>query len=255
MLRLVDQPRPIVWAMARHVSRKYQFYYEQRHLDDVTRIVLRRALFVPEHRLLYVRNAKAASSTLRDFVVDVARAGAGEGRKLRSGPKDWDALLPALTDPAVYRFTFVRDPAARAVSSFFNMFVDRNNGFEWRHIPYAAVRGLRFGDASSANFDRYLDYVEEVQAESDRFCDTHLRKQIHNIGYGKVQYDFVGKSEAVAEELMRMAADANLVEVLQHLMPAQVNRSSREKSSFALSREQRSRIEQAYAEDYEAFGY
>ena len=90
-------------------------------------------------------------------------------------------VVDAGTDPTVYKFTVVRHPADRARSAFGNLFVGSSNGFGWRHLPYLRRTGLKLGDDSTANFDRF-DYVEDAQADSELFCDAHLRLQMHNTG-------------------------------------------------------------------------
>jgi hypothetical protein len=251
MLRLADQPRPIAWKAMRHFSRKYRSMYEARHVPDWQRIVLRRALHHPGRKLLYTINAKAASSSLRDMMSAMARA---DGTRLISFPRrSWSDLAPALSDPAVYRFTVARHPVSRAVSSFVNLFVNRNNGFEWRHIPYMWRTGLKFGDSSSANFERFLDYVEEVMAESEMFCDVHLRLQTHNIGARHMSYDRIGHYETLVADIAQVMAEAGVTD-FQPGMLGWVNRALSE-SGPKPTPAQIARIEAIYAEDYERMGY
>lgn len=255
MLRLVDQPRPFTWWVMRRFSERYRIQYEARDLADWQRIVLRRTAFVPELKLLYVVNAKAASSSLRDmmFTLGGGSREAGPGRGIMFPSDRWREIVPAWTDPAVYRFTVGRDPATRAVSAFTNLFVNRNNGFEFRHIPYLRRTGLKFGDGSSENFDRFLDYVEEVQAESEVFCDPHLRLQTHNTGARHLEYRRIGHYETLADDVAKIMADAGVTS----FTPAALgwdNRALRE-TGLKLTARQMARIGTIYAEDYERFGY
>ncbi len=256
MLRLYDQRRPVAWWVMRPFSLRYAAQYEARALPDWTRLVMRRAVFVPDLKLLYVTNQKAASSSLRDMMYTLGGGSreAGPGRGLKFPSKRWREVVAAFDDPGVYRFTVGRHPADRAVSSFFNLFVDRRNGFEWRHIPYLGRTGLKFGDRSSANFDRFLDYVEEVQAESEMFCDEHLRLQTHNVGARHIQYGRIGHYETLAEDVRRIMAEAGIGQYREDML-GWANKSSAKGSGFAPSPAQTARIERIYAEDYERFSY
>jgi hypothetical protein len=256
MLRLFDQPRPIAWRVMRPFSLRYSTQYDARHLPDWKRIVMRRGVYVPELGLLYVLNAKAASSTLRDLMYTLSGGSGQRGpvRGLRWPTPEWRELVGSFEDPTVFKFTSARHPVDRAVSTFFNMFVDRKNGFEWRHIPYMGRTGLKFRDPSSANFDRFLNYTEEAQAESELFCDEHLRLQVHNVSARHMKYDRVVHFETLPEDVHEVMSRAGVNTYRDELL-GWVNRSSAKDSGFAPTREQVSRIERIYAEDYERLGY
>jgi hypothetical protein len=255
MLRLADQPRPFTWWVMRAVSQRYRVQYDARRLPDWQRIVLRRTVYVPELKLLYVINAKAASSSLRDmmYVLGGGSREAGPGRGIRFPSARWTEVVAAWSDPEVYRFTVSRHPASRAVSAFTNLFVTRNNGFEFRHIPYLRRTGLKFGDASSANFDRFLDYVEEVRAESELFCDAHLRLQTHNTGARHLSFNRIGRYESLAADVAAIMDEAGITS----FTPAALGWDNRalKDTGLSLTPAQIARIESIYAEDYERFGY
>lgn len=256
MLRLYDQPRPFVWWAMRPFSQRYKTQYAARALPDWKRLVMRRAVFVPELKLLYVINAKAASSTLRDMMFRLGGGSreTGPGSGLKFPTPRWPELVAAIDAPDVYRFTIGRHPVDRAVSSFFNLFVDRRNGFEWRHIPYLRRTGLKFGDPSHANFERFLDYVEEVHAESEMFCDEHLRLQVNNVGARHMRYDSIGHFETLAADVRQIMTDAQ-IGIYDNEMLGWANKSSAKGSGFQPTPTQIARIEGIYAEDYKRFGY
>lgn len=255
MLRLVDQPRPFVWWAMQPFSARYRTQYAARALPDWQRIVLRRTVYVPEHRLLYVINAKAASSSLRDmmFALGGGGRGRGPGRGLYFPTPRWREIVAAWADPAVYRFTIGRHPASRARSAFTNLFVNRNNGFEWRHGPYLKRSGLIWGEDSPANFDRFLDYVEEVTAESELFCDAHLRLQTHNTGARYLAYDRIGHYEALTEDVRDIMAAAGVAGYGDEVLGW--HNKARSERGWGLTPRHTERIEAIYAEDYERFGY
>lgn len=255
MLRLVDQPRPLTWWVMRSFSRRYRIQYDARRLPDWQRIVLRRTVYVPELKLLYVINAKAASSSLRDmmFVLGGGSRETGAGRGIRFPSPRWEEVVDAWSNPEVYRFTIVRHPVSRAISAFTNLFVNRNNGFEFRHIPYLHRTGLKFGDSTPDNFDRFLDYIEEVQAESELFCDTHLRLQTINVGARHLHYNRIGRYESLLTDVMTIMAEAGVASFSVAALGWD-NRALRDTGLVPTNR-QIARIESIYAEDYERFAY
>jgi hypothetical protein len=255
MLRLVDQPRPLVWRMLAPFSQRYRVAHEARELPDWQRIVLRRAVFVEKLNLLYVRNAKAASSSLRDMMFELAGGSreAGPGEALYFPTPEWRKVIAALADPGVFRFTVGRHPVDRALSAFSNLFVTAKNGFSWRHRIYAGRSGLRFGDGSSENFDRFLDYVEEVQAESALYCDAHLRLQTHNTGARHMEFARVGHYETLPGDVAAIMEAAGVASFRPEML-GWFNRSRGEGALVPTAAQVR-RIEGIYAEDYERFGY
>lgn len=256
MLRLYDQPRPLVWWAMSPFSLRYSVQRQARALPDWKRTLMRRAVYVRELKLLYVINQKAASSSLRDmmFVLGGGSREAGPGRALIFPTAEWRELVASFDDPQVYKFTVARHPVDRALSSFFNIFVDRRNGFGWRHRPYLRRTGLKLGDASSANFDRFLDYIEDAQAESEFFCDVHLRLQTHNISARNMQYNRIGHYEDLRQDVGQIMADAGIKQYRDEILNW-ANRSSAKDSGLVLSPAQIGRIESIYAEDYQRLGY
>ena len=254
MLRLVDQRRPLTWWALQGFSQRYRTTYEARRLPDWQRIVLRRAVYIEKLNLLYVINAKAASSSLRDMMFTLAGGSrqAGPGEALYFPTSRWRDVVRALEDPAVFRFTVGRHPVPRAVSAFTNLFVKANNGFAWRHRPYARRVGLKFGDGSSENFDRFLDYAEDAMAESEMFCDAHIRLQTHNTGARHIAYGRVGHYETLAEDVRAIMAEAGVAAYRDETL-GWVNRSRA--SAVQPTPAQIGRIERIYAEDYQRFGY
>ena len=256
MFRLNDQPRPFVWWLLSPFSVRYSAQREARHLPDWKRLVVRRGVYVPELKLLYVINQKAASSSLTDLLVALGggTAGSGSGTTILFPTRRWQALATAAEDPEVYKFTVARHPVDRAVSTFFNLFVDMANGYSWRHVPYVGRTGLKFRDPSPENFDRYLDYVEELQNENELFCDGHMRIQTNNVAARQVRYDRIGHVERLREDVREIMAAAGGGRYRDDML-RWANKSSAGDSRFQPSPAQIARIETLYAEDYERMGY
>lgn len=255
MLRLNDQRRPFVWWALSPFSVRYRSQHAARALPDWKRLVLRRSVYVPQYKLLYVINQKAASSSLTDLLLALGggSADSGSGSALAFPTRQWQDLVAAADDPSVYKFTVARHPVDRAVSSFFNLFVDMDNGYSWRHVPYVQRTGLRFHDSTHSNFDRFLDYVEEVQRENELFCDGHMRIQTNNVAARDMHYDRIGHVERLREDVREIMQAAGVAAYRDDML-RWTNKSS-VGGRFAPSSAQIERIETIYAEDYERLGF
>lgn len=255
MLRLVDQPRPVAWRVLRFVSPRYQRAYEMRNLADWERIVGRRSLYLPARQFLFSRNAKAASSTVTRIVANAGRELAANGE---AGLVTWleagAGIADALSGDTVYRCSFVRHPALRAVSAFNNMFVERNNGFEWRHIPYLRRYGLKFGEASAANFDRFIAYAADAIAESPDFCDAHLRLQSRNLGLPHARFARLGRVENYDTDLAAIVREGGIADLVGTVPKARRNATG-PKGYRAPTQAQLDALYTLYEEDYDRLGY
>lgn len=255
MWRLYDQPRPIAWWFLRFVSDRYRHAYNNRQLEDWQRIAVRRAHYLPAAGILYVRNEKAACSTLGRVMQNAGcrLEARGETGHLE-GMRATEAILPALNDPGVYRFSFVRHPVTRALSAFNNLFAHQQNKARWRHYPYLGRTGLRFGEASEANFDRYIAYVREVMGESAMFCDNHIRTQSINLGVGHISYNRIGKIENYDADLQQILEEGGIADIAG---PGKTGKLNRGQSGGFLSptNAQLREIYAIYEEDYQRFAY
>lgn len=253
MLRLVDQPRPTVWAVGSLVSPYYRALWEMRSLPDWQRLALRRATFVPGRRFLYIHAPKAASSSIHALLRLYAAA---EGEVLASGARHWRAGEELLSAPDVYRFSFVLHPVTRALAAFDDLFVRGRHAFSRRHWPHNLRAGLRYGDASSDNFSRYLDYVADAMAESAAYCDPHLRQQVRNLQPEHIDYARIGRVERLAEDAAAIFEAIGLGDVITtEVLAQEAGRASRTPAFDAPTTEQIARIGELYRPDFEAFGY
>lgn len=248
MLRLVDQPRPLVWAAGSLVSPYYRAMWAMRDLPDWERVALRRATFVPGGNFLYIHAPKAGSSSVKALL----RAAAGGA--VTSGARHWAAARPMLRDAGVFRFSFVLHPVSRALATFDDLFVRGRHPYSRRHWPQNRRVALRYGDASPDNFSRYLDYVEDAMAESAAFCDPHLRQQVLNLYPGEIAYGRIGRVENFAADMAAIAKAIGL-DLPEGVIGAEMARGVREAALSRASAAQIERIGRIYAPDFAAFGY
>lgn len=160
----------------------------------------------------------------------------------------------AIDNPATIKFSITRNPEARLLSAYSNIFVDATNRVSRKHLRHIGKRGYRQGGDLTRNFDIFLDYVEEAHAQDINFCDGHWRPQYLCIGHGLIEHDFIGKMENYDPDLRRAFEMAGYPDPLAaQETKKKFNASSRKE--FGLTPGQKKRIRQIYAKDFELFGY
>lgn len=242
-----------MWALGSLVSPYYRALWEMRSLPHWKRLALRRATFVPGGAFLYVHAPKAASSSIHALLGQCAAA---KGQRLVSGAAQWREGEKLLEGAGIYRFSFVLHPVTRALAVFDDLFVRGRHAYSRRHWPQNRRVGLRYGDASSANFSRFLDYVADAMAESPDFCDPHLRQQIRNVQPGQVDYARIGRVERFAEDVREIFGAIGFGDVLTAEMHAAETRRGAYVPLYARpDADQLARIGELYAPDFAAFGY
>lgn len=162
---------------------------------------------------LYMKNHKAACTTVLATLMAHLLAQQGQGvdaidmssvhtppkSLLRTGPRGLSMaqVMEALADRHVYRFTIVRDPVARTVSSF----ADKIMRGEKQKAKL--MRYLRRPTDQDVSLSQFLDIL--AQDEGARDIDRHWRSQRKELSYDFINYDFVGDM-------------ANLNGALRHVM-------------------------------------
>lgn len=235
-----------------------------RRLPDLTRIAVRLTHYQPELGFIYHHNAKAASTTtnallrklLDRYAATLSAPERGSFRGLLSGPAHWESIVPVLNAPSVYRFSFVRHPVSRAVSTFNNFFVEAQNAYTKRHRFTRRSSGLKMYDASADNFERFLDFSEEVIAEDPALCDLHIRTQTRNLLVEHLPFRRIGKMETWKDDMQAVLRDVGLYHMLRD-----DDWSARENASVSGNRLRRptdkqiERIGRIYSDDFSTFGY
>ena len=208
---------------------------------------------LPEHNVVYIRNNKAACSTItlwlhrlhtgdHDFSPKNIHAEDGLPR-----PREitWPKVIEMLSGGA-YRFTFVRDPIKRVMSAYTDKLVRQRR---WRP-QIQKILGLPEDPQSPVTFDQFIDALE---AEDDLHLDPHFRPQHFNLMHGLVEYDFIGKLENFDADFAKVRAEANLPDDV----PLEVRNVSKapESSPFDGRPDLLERVKAIYRRDFEIYGY
>lgn len=176
------------------------------------------------HKAIFIHIPKAAGTS-----VSIALFGhqVGHATILERYGQDYAATRD------YFKFTFVRDPLARAVSAFKFM---QAGGMTPRDKAYSRrLEGLTF-----AEFARRLDEFQDIE---------HFRPQHSFIcsPYRRVLVDYVGRIETMTESFAYIAQTMGFKGQLPHL------NSGSEKSP--VDEEARQIVQDFYAKDYVLFGY
>jgi Sulfotransferase family len=209
---------------------------------------------LPGHGCIFVKNPKAASSTVllwlhRIHTGDHEWAPAlnihREHRLPRPAEVGWEELVRMLAGGA-YRFTFVRDPIRRAESAYLSKVADMERKDDWRN-KVRAVLGLP-QNGGQVSFDQF---VAALEAEEPIRMDAHWRPQHLNLMHPLVEYDYVGRLETFGRDLARIRAEAGLPDTPLEMR----NPSERSRDVFHGRWGLLRRVRDVYARDLELYGY
>lgn len=201
-----------------------------------------------EQRVAYVSNPKVACSSLKLMMERINRRdpefvvkNIHKNREFPTLKKIGWQKVRTLISEGVYGFTFVRDPARRAVSGY----RDKMRMAKFRS-EINQVLGRELDE--DVSFDQFLDALEQQDPQN---MNPHWRPQHLVLMMDAIEYDYIGRLECISDDLdhIREASGLPIVN-LEHRHAA--NRNSPE---VELTSERRARIERIYAEDYERFSY
>jgi hypothetical protein len=210
---------------------------------------------LPDHGLLYVKNPKAACSTLL-FWLDLLHTGDDtfaphsvhkEHRLPRIRDVGRDRVAEMLGG-AAYRFSFVREPRRRLESAYWDKIVAKAP--RW-HARVQTALGVPVDLDAEISFEEFVSAIEQQHPVQE--MDPHWRPQHVNLLHPVVTYDHVGHLETFDADLARVRDEAGLpdVPVRDRNVQHQPVRASVYDGRPDLVR----RVETLYALDMELYGY
>ncbi len=230
---------------------------------------IRRSVITSDRRLFFLKNPKAACSTVLQLIHFHEHGQPGDvrhlhrSRDIQQGIPHARALITALDDPGCVRFTAVRDPASRAVSGFIMFFAGAGAEVfkSQAQARKAALReagmwALGYDPAGriERNFDVFLEYVARCFDADRDHVNVHWKPQTLNIAYGHIRYAHICRVETLQHDL-RTVGDLVGYPLLQPGDDLPTVNRARRRNGFELTPTQRRKIRDLYAEDYEAFEY
>jgi hypothetical protein len=215
----------------------------------------RRIQAVPELGCVYVKNAKAATSSV---MLWLHRAVTGdvsfdphnihlENALPTAKDVGWPRVVEMLNG-AAFRFSFVRDPIRRVESAYLDKVVPQHRPDRWRAEVRRAL-GLPDVPEASVTFDQFVAALRLMEPLS---MDSHWRPQHLNLMHPLIQYDHIGRVET-------FAADIAVIEAALGLPALSADtRNAREPASSSLfdgHPELLRTVRDLYADDFDLYGY
>lgn len=222
------------------------------------RVIFPHVTLTKDGRYAFIKNSKAGCTTVANllWLRDNGEEYDGNIHHAPSGRLSSHADLVKIRTAmeSAFLFSVVRNPARRAVSGFFNFFIERTNNQAHLHWEPIVGYGFLHKDDLSYKFDIFLDYIEASMAIARIDMDRHFRPQHINIGADVFALDYIARLERLQEDLNRIG------ELAEAPLPglSSLSRSRRNKSGaseFTPSAMQTRRLEKLYERDYQLYGY
>lgn len=220
----------------------------------------RNMILSDDARFLLVRNPKCGCTSVMQLMYYRAR-GAFYPRTIHRATSGilmaryhWPEVKSVLLRGSAYLFSTTRHPVPRIYSAFRNFFVDQTNLARRKHLGPMRAHGFSETKPEAYNFEVFLDYAAHGIALDAHRVDAHWRRQVDNLGIGRLAYDRIVKLEDLAETLPEVFAAGGAPGFPSpEILAARFNRTKGGPPPVTM--EQRRKIEALYAEDFAAFGY
>jgi Sulfotransferase family len=156
---------------------------------------------LPELGLVYVRNPKAASSTLLEWLdwmhTGVEREATRNIRQDNSLPKardlGWERVM-RMVDGEAFRFSFVRDPVTRFESAYRSKILQPRPS----RLQVLELLGRPDDPATEVTFEDFLGVVEQ---QDPLHMDLHWRPQHLNLMHPVFTFDLLGRVERFDQDI------------------------------------------------------
>jgi hypothetical protein len=222
---------------------------------------------LPAHKLLYVVVPKAASTRIRRTLAQV------DGRYVLSlkpsrwfrysgpaGPRSMtkSSFYRLATGAETLRFSFVRNPYARAVSCWADKFRGKPLVPGDPFIDIYLARRREIDGALPAGHERILsfaDFIVFLAAVARTRCDIHFQAQDDILSMPGIALDFVGKVETFAQDFARVLDHLRAGEALRRAAITAINESGHDHWPSYYTPSLADRLYRAYECDFDRFAY
>ena len=207
------------------------------------------------HRYMYVSVPKSGCTKIKKLLHEaelglvVEPAGQvhwSEFSPLLEPIDDIDTFISATTQPDWFRFGFVRNPFTRLFSCYQDKIV-RSEMERRRLLP---ILGLP-ADAPAPSFKAFIRLVAD---QDDARRDIHWASQCYLLRPDIVDYTFVGRFEAFADDLGHVC-ERLAITPLEPLEKREHRGTSSENIAQAYGAAERDMVAEIYRNDFETFGY
>jgi hypothetical protein len=245
-------------------------FFDQQVRQDVWR--LDRIAVLPERDIVFLPIPKNANSKTRGIFAEVRGV---RNPFTRNPTKKFRQSLTAqdISIQQFYRlihaksrlsFAIVRDPYDRVLSAWANKFRGRSlvPGAPLQKRPreleiYLSLRksidpSLPVGPDKELGFEEFLVYVSAILGKQ---IDPHIETQSSFLDIPFVPIDHMVRLETYARDMMPVLAQMKAPDSLVARLGEKVNPSRLAKKDYAITPEQKKKIEALYGEDIDRFGY
>ena len=231
--------------------------------DDLVRVM-------PSHDVIYLVVSKAASTRIRTIL---AAIGGRYSRRLKPGPvrkfrepqglrsMTVRSFYHLATSPKTFRFSFVRNPYARLLSSWANKFEGKPLVPGLPGSPEVndyLARRQQIDPALPAGADRTLSFEQFVifaAASAHSRHDPHILAQDDLLSVPGIALDFIGRMESFNADFGRVLDRLGASEEIRRDALVPVNPSQHRHWSDYYTPTLADRIYRAYERDFDRFGY
>ncbi|MGH7193287.1 MAG: sulfotransferase family 2 domain-containing protein, partial [Candidatus Saccharimonadales bacterium] len=223
---------------------------------------------LPDRGVIYVAVPKVASTRIRSTLGKIA------GRYSRQiNPRRWGRRRPPqvprsmsvrtfyrlATDPDTLRFSFVRNPYARLVSSWAHIFKDRPLVAGSAEIVdgYLAQREnidktLPAGADKTLSFEQFTIFAA---ANANSRFDQHVHNQDDIVSMPGIDLTFIGRIESFNADFIRVLDHLGASDEIRRETFVPLNPSEHEYWTDYYTADLADRIYRAYERDFDRFGY
>jgi hypothetical protein len=258
----------ISWAASRRVADfldpAANEFYEQLIAATCEPDKLLKAL--PAHKLLYIVVPKAASTRIRATLLRVASDYSRSPRPARwlefgtRGPRSMtvSSFFRLATSPQTLKFSFVRNPYAKAVSCWADKFHGKplvrgdpliNMYLARRH---EADKRLPAGRDRTLSFSEFVIFATSIARHR---CDSHFQLQADIVSMPGIRLDLIGKVETFLQDIGRVLDHLQAAESVRREAMKPLNQSRHAHWPNYYTPELARRIYSTYERDFDLFGY
>ena len=221
----------------------------------------------PDHGIIYVLVPKAASTRIRLTLARII------GRRMRSldarrrrkyrgpyGPRSMTvgSFFRLATSSNALRFSFVRNPYARAVSCWADKFFGKPLVAGDHFIDFYLASRRAIDRKLPAGADRTLsfaDFVTFAAAMAERRRDIHIESQDDILSMPGIKLDFIGKVESFQRDFAFVLHHIGAGDDVQREAAIPVNESHCNDWPDYYTPDLADRIYCTYERDFDRFGY
>ncbi|MBT4039781.1 MAG: sulfotransferase family 2 domain-containing protein [Rhodospirillales bacterium] len=217
-----------------------------------------------ERNYLYVANLKAASTSVRNRLWEL-----GGNSPLEDPTEIWavqdgmtfarnlpqDVVISAFQDRDWFRFSFVRNPFARLVSTY-KFLVPRlpppNGGGSKVHLNPSKYR-WHPGFNNTVSFEQFIHIA---CTDKQYFRDQHIHRQVDLLHIPAISYEFIGKIENLTHDLSFVLRKLNAPSwVVERAAIVDNKTRADDRLSDWFTTELAEKVRIHYAEDFRTFDY